>query len=140
MRQAQSKPIIDQLKETLITQKLNYRPKSSIGEAINYAFGEWEGFERYLEDGKLEIDNNGVENAIRPTKLGAKNHLFIGSAEAGSNSATLYTLIENCKALGLNPRDYLIVAITGKARKKDDTELTPAQLATTLQSAQQSAA
>lgn len=127
MRQEKSKPIVLKLKKTLITQQLKYRPKSSIGEAINYALGEWESFERYLDDGKLEIDNNGVENAIRPTKLGAKNHLFIGSAEAGKNSAILYTLIENCRALGLNPRDYLEYTIKAKATQ-ESKNLTPAKL------------
>lgn len=87
----------------------------------------WEGFARYLDDGKLEIDNNGVENAIRPTKLGAKNHLFIGSAEAGGNSAILYTLIENCRALRLNPRDYLEYVIKATASKASE-ELTPAKV------------
>ncbi len=126
-RQEKAKPIVDQLKQTLISQKHKYRPKSAIGEAITYALNEWEGFARYLDDGKLEIDNNGVENAIRPTKLGAKNHLFIGSAEAGENSAILYTLIENCRALRLNPRDYLEYVIKAKASKESE-ELTLAKV------------
>lgn len=132
IRQKRSKPIVTQLKATLVEQKPNYRPKSAIGEAIRYALSQWSCFERYLEDGKLEIDNNGVENAIRPTKLGAKNHLFIGSAEAGTNSAVLYTLVENCRALGLNPRDYLIWAINGLQAKPAE-KLTPACLSHQIQ-------
>jgi len=82
---------------------------------------------RYLDNGELEIDNNGVENAIRPTKLGAKNYLFFGSAEAGTYNAVLYTLIENCRALGINPRIYLEYVITKKQNYKA-AELTPAKL------------
>ena len=128
VRQEKAKPIIKELKEILITQKPNYRSSTILGVAINYALGQWESFEHYLEEGRLEIDNNGVENAVRPTKLGAKNHLFIGSAEAGRNSAILYTLVENCRTLGLNPRDYLICAIKGRAKNINPAELTPAKL------------
>jgi len=139
IRQEQARPIVAQLKQTLITQKSNYRPKSTIGEAITYALKEWEGFERYLEDGKLDIDNNGVENAIRPTKLGAKNHLFIGSAEAGDDTALLYTIIENCKVAGLNPRGYLAYAIQ-QIGTVDASELTPNKHAQQLKDATQAAA
>lgn len=127
IRQAESKPIVEKLYQTLITQQVNYRPKSAIGEAVAYALAEWTGFERYLEDGKLDIDNNGVENAIRPTKLGAKNYLFFGSAEAGKYNAVLYTLLENCKVLGINPRDYLEYVIPA-LKNKPAEELTPAKL------------
>ena len=140
VRQKLAKPIVADLQQTLVTQKLNYRPKSTLGEAISYALKEWAGFERYVDNGRLEIDNNGVENAIRPTKLGAKNHLFIGSAEAGESSAILYTLIENCRTLGLNPRDYLVKAIKGLTQDIDAVELTPAKLAQQLKPTQSEAA
>jgi transposase len=65
------------------------------------------GLEVYLDDGKVEIDNNLVENAIRPTALGKKNWLFIGEAEAGDRSAIIYTVIESCRRRGLNPYAYL---------------------------------
>ena len=61
----------------------------------------------FLEDGRLEIDNNLVENAIRPSAVGKKNWLFIGDAEAGERSAILYTIIESCRRRGLDPFDYL---------------------------------
>jgi hypothetical protein len=64
---------------------------------------QWDKFSIYLFNGEVEIDNNLVENAIRPTKLGAKNYLFFGSAEAGVHNALLYTLIANSKAHGLDP-------------------------------------
>lgn len=133
VRQQQAKPIAQKLYQTLIVQKPKHRPKSAIGEAISYALAEWEGFERYLEDGKLDIDNNGVENAIRPTKLGAKNYLFFGSAEAGEYNAVLYTLLENCKVLGINPRAYLEYVILALQTTPPE-ELTPSKLLPILQS------
>lgn len=132
VRQEYAKPIVIELQEKLLSQKINYRPKSSIGVAISYALNQWDRFAHYLEDGTLEIDNNGVENAIRPTKLGAKNFLFIGSAEAGTNTAVLYTLLENCKVLGLNPRDYLEHVITA-IHIIEPVKLTPAQISHQLQ-------
>ena len=59
----------------------------------------------YLEDGRVEIDNNPVENAIRPTAIGKKNWLFIGEAEAGQRSAILFTLIEACRTRGIDPQN-----------------------------------
>ncbi len=66
----------------------------------------------FLEDGRLEIDNNLIENAIRPTAVGKKNWLFIGDAEAGERSAILYTIIESCRRRGLDPFAYLRNAFT----------------------------
>jgi len=60
-----------------------------------------------MENGQIEIDNNLVENAIRPTAIGKKNWLFMGSAHAGQTGAILFTIIENCRRLGINPFDYL---------------------------------
>ncbi len=63
--------------------------------------------EAYLEDGRVEIDNNEVENAIRPTAVGKKNWLFIGDAEAGERSAIVFTVIEACRRRGIDPFAYL---------------------------------
>ncbi|MCW1923137.1 IS66 family transposase [Luteolibacter arcticus] len=87
-------------------------PKSKLGKAIHYAARQWSKLEVYLGDGQIEIDNNLVENAIRPTKLGAKNWLFIGCREAGKRAAILYTIVENCRRLGLGTREYLEDVLT----------------------------
>ena len=68
---------------------------------------QWSQFELYLDDRRLAIDINGVKNAIRPYQLGLKSYLFFGSLEAEEDNAVLYTLIENCKAEGVNPRSHL---------------------------------
>jgi len=69
-----------------------YLPQSPMGQAISYALNQWPTLERFLEHGEVEIDNNRVENAIRPTAIGKKNWLFFGSEEAGARSAVMYTL------------------------------------------------
>ena len=106
-------------------------PKSLMGQAIAYALGQWSGFEHYLRDGRVELCNNLIENAIRPLKLGAKNHLFFGSQRGGELACVAYTLIENCKRYGLDLRDYLIEAMKTIIARGPDcaAEITPAKIA-----------
>ncbi len=82
-------------------------PKSPIGKALAYSLKRWKALSRYTEDGLLEIDNNPVENAIRPVALGRKNYLFCGSHEAAQRSAMLYSLLGTCKLHGHNPAVWL---------------------------------
>jgi transposase len=82
-------------------------PTSATGKALNYLHREWPKLIVYLEDGRLEIDNNGAENAIRPFVLGRKNWLFSASVKGVKASANLYSLIETAKANGLEPYAYL---------------------------------
>ena len=83
-----------------------------MGGAIDYALSQWPTLEVYLDDGRVELDNNLVENAIRPTAIGKKNWLFIGDADAGQRSAIIYTVIENCRRRGLDPFAYLREVLT----------------------------
>jgi transposase len=132
VRLARSRPIVEELGETIVREKPFHLPRSRLGEAIGYALGQWDKFRAYLHDGKLEIDNNLVENAIRPTKLGMKNWLFFGSAEAGEHNALLYTLIGNCKVHGLDPELYLaevIERLPARPTSQQAAELTPASIA-----------
>jgi len=142
IRQARSKPICELLKKNIIAEKNRHLPKSKFGEAVRYALGQWTMFESYLSDGEMEIDNNLVENAIRPTKLGAKNYMFFGSAEAGELNALLYTLIETCKHNGLDPEEYLaevIRRLPANATAEQAAELTPAKIAETRRLAEDAA-
>lgn len=139
VRRASSRPIADTLKVHILKEREAHFPKSKLGEAINYALNQWEQFERYLYDGRLEADNNLIENAIRPAKLGLKNYLFIGNAEAGVTSALFYTLLGNCKALGIDPELYLAEALdrmTLRTTPEEAAELTPAKLAGLIRSRQ----
>jgi len=102
------------MKKALVRLKAGGRhlPQSLLGQDIDYALGQWPNLEVYLGDGRIEIDNNLVENAIRPTALGKKNWLFIGAAEAGQRSAILYTVVECRRRRGLDPYAYLRDVLT----------------------------
>ena len=82
-------------------------PSSATGKALSYLNNEWDHLTRYLDDGRLEIDNNGAENAIRPFVLGRKNWLFSASVKGVKSSANLHSLIETAKANSLEPYAYL---------------------------------
>jgi len=132
VRLARSRPIVEALYQTILEQRTAHLPKSNLGEALEYALAQWDKFIVYLHNGHLEIDNNLVENAIRPTKLGAKNYLFFGSAEAGVHNALLYTLIENCKLQGLDPERYLaevIERLPADPSPEQAAALSPARIA-----------
>ncbi len=102
-----------------------------MGKACLYALGQWDFLQVYLEHGDVPIDNNGVENAIRPCALGKKNFLFIGDVGAGQRSATLYSLLGSCLRRGINPRDYLhwLLARLPAATNQTVHTLTPAAYA-----------
>lgn len=113
LREAQrasgSRPMLERLHRALLRLKLKRRflPRSLMGKAIDYALSQWSSLLVFLKDGRLEIDHNLVENAIRPTAVGKKNWLFFGEAQAGERSAILYTLIECCRRRGIDPFAYL---------------------------------
>jgi transposase len=132
VRRAESRPLIARIERAIdlltITPKNKILPKSHLGKALAYARGQRAELRVYLEDGLVEIDNNLVENAIRPTKLGAKNWLFIGSEEAGWRGAVIYSLIESCRRRGIDPYAYLEAVLTRlpEATNWEVPELTPA--------------
>jgi len=107
LRASHHRMVVERLHRALTTLQPRYLPQSPLGQAIGYALNQWPSLERFLEHGEAEIDNNLVENAIRPTALGKKNWLFFGSEEAGARSAVMYTLIENCRLHGVEPYTYL---------------------------------
>lgn len=130
VRAAESSMIHRRLKKAIdkLALRRSILPKSKLGKAISYAIKQWSKLEVYLDDGRVEICNNLVENAIRPTKLGSKNWLFMGNEESGQKSAILYTIVENCRRLGINPKEYLTDVLTRLPGMlaKDANTLTPA--------------
>ncbi|MBF0400578.1 MAG: IS66 family transposase, partial [Magnetococcales bacterium] len=106
-RQLHAKPILDELKIWADATILAVPPKTALGTALGYLLDHWPRLIRYLDDGRLEIDNNGVENAIRPFVMGRKGWLFSSSVRGVKSSANLYSLIETAKANGLEPFAYL---------------------------------
>jgi hypothetical protein len=81
--------------------------KSDTAVAVRYALGRWEALMRYCDNGRLEIDNNAAERALRAVALGRKNYLFAGSDRGGDSAATIYSLIGTAKLHGLDPENYL---------------------------------
>jgi transposase len=107
IRQEMTKPLIDNLKAWLEAQLSAVSQKSTIAEAIRYALARWSGLARFLDDGRIEIDSNIVERAIRPIALNRKNALFAGSDGGADHWAILASLIETCKLNDLDPHAYL---------------------------------
>jgi len=107
IRRKKAAPILDKIKAWLDQKVPQVLPKSPLGNAMSYALKLWPGLTTYLEDGHIEIDNNKVENAIRPFVIGRKGWLFSGSPRGAHASATLYTLVETAKANKLEPWAYL---------------------------------
>ena len=126
-RAAHSRMVVARLERALQKLQPRYLPKSPMGQAISYALNQWPTLVRFLEHGDVEIDNNLVENAIRPTAIGKKNWLFFGSPEAGQRSAVLYTLIENCRRHGIDAYAYLKDVLTRlpSTTNKEVAQLTP---------------
>jgi transposase len=107
LRLKQSAPILDKIKTWLDEKVTLVLPKSPLGTAITYTLNLWPELTTFLEDGHIEIDNNRVENAIRPFVIGRKAWMFSGSPRGAHASATLYTLVETAKANKLEPWAYL---------------------------------
>ena len=114
VRMEKSSAIITELKEWLVKKSVDVAPKSILGRAFAYALDQWPFFERYLEDGRCEIDNNLIENAIRPFALGKKNWLFCDTAKGADSSAILYSVMETAKRNGYNPEAYIKFVLENK--------------------------
>jgi transposase len=107
VRREQSVPILTELGKWMKEQYITALPKSAIGKALAYSIERWETLSRYTENGMLSIDNNPVENSIRPVALGRKNYLFAGSHEAARRSGMFYSLLGTCKMHGIEPYTWL---------------------------------
>jgi len=103
----QSQPVLKRLRRAMELIRRKTLPQGLLGQAIDYTLKRLEALTRFVEDGRLEIDNNLIENAIRPSALGKKNWLFVGHPEAGERSAVIYTLLGSCRRHGINPFNYL---------------------------------
>ena len=106
-RQQEADPVLTALGKWMKEQYMQVLPKSAIGKALAYSIERWDKLCRYTEHGMLNIDNNPVENSIRPVAIGRKNYLFAGSHEAAKRSAMLYSLIGTCKMHGVEPHAWL---------------------------------
>ncbi len=106
LRREKAAPLMQSLKDWLDQELHNVRPKSSIGKAMLYCAGRWKELARFLEDGRIEISNNLIENRVRPFAIGRKNWLFCGSEDAARGMATILTVQGTCKLHGINFFEY----------------------------------
>jgi len=128
LRQKKAKPILDEFSKWLEKQVLKTPPSGLLGKAISYALGQWNRLTVYIEDGRLHLDNNLAENAIRPFVVGRKNWLFSATPAGAHASAMLYSRVETAKANGLEPYwylRYLFERLPTAKTKKDQKALLP---------------
>lgn len=100
-------PKLNELKNWIHREGIKVLPKSPIGKAMSYTINQWHKLETILSDGRIELDNNLIENKIRPLALGRKNYLFAGSHSAGQRIAMMYTFMGSCRANDVNPYLWL---------------------------------
>jgi len=107
VRNTYARPLLDSLKQWLEATLGKLSTKSDTATAVRYALGRWNALVRYVNDGRIEIDNNAAERALRTVALGRKNYLFAGSDAGGERAAAIYSLIGTAKLNGLDPELYL---------------------------------
>lgn len=107
MRQEQSHPQLQSMHDWLLRTRVNVANGGGTAKAIDYSLKRWAALSRYATDGRLPIDNNPVENTIRPIAIGKKNWLFAGSERAGKRATAIQTLLATAKLNGLDPAAWL---------------------------------
>ncbi|MGH7186969.1 MAG: IS66 family transposase, partial [Pseudomonadota bacterium] len=112
IRQARAGPLLDALREWLRQTLARVSKKSELAKAIGYILSRWTALTRYRDDGRIEIDNNAAERALRAVAVGRKNYLFCGSDAGGERAAAMYGLIGTAKLNGLDPEAYLREVLT----------------------------
>lgn len=111
LRQQQAVPVLDDLKTWMLENYKAVLPQSTIGQALHYSLQRWDKLCLYTTDGRLQIDNNRIENTIRPVAIGRKNYLFAGSHNGARRAAMLYSFLGTCKINGVNPFEWLRYAL-----------------------------
>ena len=106
-RQQRAPEIFEEMRRRAQELKPTFLPKSSMGKAVNYFLNDFVALKAYLASGRLEIDNNLIENPIRGPAVGRKRWLFLGHPDAGWRSAVIYSLLISCRRRGINPQQYL---------------------------------
>ena len=106
-RQARAGPLLDELHAWLTSMVGRVSATSELAQAIGYSLVRWQALTRYRDDGRIEMDNNAAERALRGVALGRGNYLFMGSEAGGERAAAIYSLVETAKLNGLDPEGYL---------------------------------
>lgn len=124
-RREHARPLLEELRPWLALVQTQVLEKSPMAQAIRYTLSNWEALERYVEDGRLSIDNNPAEQALRPFAVGRKNWLFFGNDHGGRTAAILMSLLMTAKAAGLESRQYFRDVLIRVAKGAELTDLTP---------------
>lgn len=125
LRRAESIPRLERLRDWMSATRVKTLDKGRLAEAIDYALSNWAALVRYCEDGRLAIDNNAAERALRTVAVGRKNWIFFGNQRGGKTAAVMYSLIATCKEHDVDPRTYLRDVLLRIAKTSDVRELTP---------------
>ncbi len=127
LRKQKSIPVLNEFEKWLKENKLLVLPKSAIGGAISYTLNLWGRLTGYTQNGKYEIDNNLIENSIRPLALGRKNYLFAGSHEGAKRAAMMYSFFGSCKINNVNPYEWLkyVLSVISDYKASKLNELIP---------------
>jgi len=112
IRQRQSRPVLDALHEWMVLQRQQVAGNSATAKALDYSLKRWVALTRFVNDAQLPVDNNWIENQIRPIALGRNNWLFAGSLRAGQRAAAVMSLIQSARMNGLDPYAYLRDVLT----------------------------
>jgi len=137
LRRQESVPLLDGLNGWLRVERDRALPQSPLGKAVGYALNHWAALETYIEDGRLAIDNNAAERALRAIALGRSNWVFCGSPAGGRRAAILYSIVQSCKLQSIDPFTY-VRDVLGRLHTHPMSriaELTPAAWATTAHAA-----
>ena len=107
LRRDQSVPVLAQIDAVRQDLARTVLPKSPLGDAVRYLTNQWTALQRFVDDGRLAIDNNRAENQLRVVAVGRKNWLFAGSLEGARRAALLYSIVQSCKLVDIPPFEYL---------------------------------
>ncbi len=126
-RNAESKDILDDIHAAIAQGQHKHLPQSLTGKAISYTLNLWDDLRGFVNTGHVEIDNNLIENAIRPTAIGKKNWMFFGSPDSGKYSAAIFSVLETCRKLGVDQQEYLqdVLSRLPAIKNTEVTKLTP---------------
>jgi hypothetical protein len=123
VRQARAAPLLTAFETWMRDKAARISAKGDTGKALAYALQRWDALSRYATDGRLAIDNNPAERALRTIAVSRKNFLFLGSDEGGRRAAIIYTLAQSAKLNGLNPHAYLAGILDALARGHSNQKL-----------------
>jgi len=134
LRAEESKPIVEKIKTWLMEAKVKARSESGMEKAINYSMNHWEGLTKFLKDAKIPLTNNEAERAVRQSVMGRKNFYGSRSINGADLASIIYTVIESCKKVELDPKAYILMVVKTKAKDKSAKVPTPLQYAKQIRS------